>query len=130
MRARDLKPWVTALKEAPAVTVSSATYTAYDPVTPASLTPRIVRGLLREQLRFGGVAITDDVNGIAAATGGTPGEAAVSAIRAGTDMVFIPDPTATGAAYDAVLKAAKAGKIPAGRIREAAGRVLALKSSL
>ena len=54
-----------------------------------------MRGLLREQLRFGGVAITDDVNGITAATGGTPGEAAVSAIRAGIDMVFIPDPTAT-----------------------------------
>ncbi|MEJ7891344.1 MAG: glycoside hydrolase family 3 N-terminal domain-containing protein [Solirubrobacteraceae bacterium] len=130
LRGRDLKPFRTALKEAPAVTVSSATFTAYDPVTPAALTPAIVEGLLRRDLRFGGVAMTDDLSSVTAATGGTPGDAAVAALKAGIDLVYVPDARQVDVVYSAVLKAVRSGRIPAGRVREAAARVLALKAVL
>lgn len=130
LRGRDLKPFRTALREAPAVTVSSATFTAYDPVTPASLTPAIVQGLLRRELRFGGVAMTDDLSSVTAATGGSAGDAAIAALRAGIDLVYVPDPRQNDTVYDAVLKAAQSGELPAGRVRQAAARVLALKASL
>ncbi len=130
LRKRDLKPFRSALRTAPAVTVSSATFTAYDPVTPAALAPSVVRGLLRRDLRFGGVAMTDDLAGITAATGGTPEQAAVDAIRAGIDVVFVPDPAQADSVYAAVLEAVKQGKLPGGRVREAAARVLALKAAL
>ena len=113
LRARDLKPWVTALEEAPAVTVSSATFTAYDPVTPASLTPKIVRGLLREQLRFGASRSPTTSTASSPPPAARPPQAAVDAIRAGMDMVFVPDAAERDAVYAAVLKAAKSGKIPA-----------------
>lgn len=130
LRERDLAPWRAVLRTVPAVTVSSATFTAFDPVTPAALTPGIVRGLLREDLRFGGVAMTDDLSGIAAQTGKSPARAAIDAIGTGIDVVFVPDADDAQPVYDAVLAAARKGRIPAGRIREAAARVLALKSSL
>ena len=130
LQRRDLRPWRAALREAPAVTVSSATFTAFDPVTPAVHERSIVEGLLRRELRFGGVAITDDLAGVAAQTNGSHAQAAVKALKAGMDVVFVPDPDQRGPVYDAVLRAAKKGKIPAGRIREAAGRMLALKQKL
>lgn len=130
LRRRDLRPFATALRRAPAVTVSSASFTAYDPVTPAALTPAIVRGLLRRDLRFGGVAMTDDLAGLVAATGGTAERAAAEAIRTGIDLVLVPDPAQAEAVYTAVLRAVKQGRIPRARVRDAAARVLALKSSL
>jgi beta-N-acetylhexosaminidase len=130
LRSRDLKPWRSALRRAPAVTVSSATFTAYDVLTPAALTPAIVEGLLRRDLRFGGVAMTDDLSGIVAQTGGSPTRAAIRAIRTGIDVVFVPDPDQRTKVYKAVLEAARKGDIPAARINEAAARVLALKADL
>ena len=108
-----------------ALVISSATYSAYDPVTPAALTPAIATGLLRDELDFTGVAISDDVGSLTAATGGTAGEAAAAAIAAGVDLIQIPDPAEVEAAYRHVLTA----KIPAARLREALYRVLTLKRS-
>lgn len=130
LRKRDLRPFRTALRGAPAVTVSSASFTGYDPVTPAALTPAIVRGLLRRDLRFGGVAMTDDLSSLIAATGGTAEQAAVDAIRTGIDLVFVPDPAQADAVYTAVLRGVRAGRISRARVRDAAARVLALKASL
>jgi beta-N-acetylhexosaminidase len=126
LAARDLVPYARLVTQAPALVVSSAAFTAYDPVTPAALTPAIVRGLLRDELGFTGVAITDDLAGVTAATGGTAGEAAEAALRAGADMVQVSDPAEAEAAYRHVL----AAKLPAARLREALHRVLALKRGL
>jgi len=130
LRRRDLKPFRTALRRAPAVTVSSASFTAYDPVTPASLTPAVVKRLLRKKLRFGGVAMTDDLAGVAAATGGTQAEAAVAALRAGIDLLYVPDARERDAVYTAVYRAVRAGRLPGARVRAAAARVLALKQRI
>ena len=62
---------------------------------PATLSPRIVAGLLREELGFAGLVVTDamDMAGVTARY--PPGEAAVRAIAAGVDVVLIsPSPEA------------------------------------
>ena len=127
LAARDLPAFRRALGRAPAVTVSSAAFAAYDPVTPAALVPTIVRDLLRDKLRFGGVAMTDDLSAIVTATGGTPEEAAVAALKAGIDLVYVPDPALRERVYNAVLAAARSGRLPASRVRDAVAHVLELK---
>jgi beta-N-acetylhexosaminidase len=128
LAGRDLKPFLSALKKAPAVTVSSATFTAYDPVTPAALTPTVVQDLLRGGLRFGGVAMTDDLRTLAVQTGRSQARAGVAALRAGIDLLYVPEADQRAPVYAAVLRAAKRGKIPRARLLEAASRVLELKA--
>lgn len=125
---RELAPFRAALESAPAVVVSSAAYTAYDPVTPAALTPAITRKLLRSTLRFGGAAITDDLQGLSAATGLSPQKAAVAAISSGMDLVFVADPSRRRRVHAALVAAVRDGDLPAARLRDAAGRVLDLKA--
>lgn len=127
LAGRDLRPFRAALRRAPAVTVSSATFTAYDPVTPAALTPAIVRGLLRTRLRFGGVAVSADISGLAVATGDSPQAAAVDAVRTGIDLLQVPDASQRKRVYAALLRAARSGRLPRGRVLDAVARVLALK---
>jgi beta-N-acetylhexosaminidase len=129
LRNRDLVPFTAVARRAPVIVVSSATYLAYDPLIPAAQLPAITRDLLRGELRFGGVAMTDDLGGLQAATGQDPGAAAIAAIDAGIDLVYAPDPDAAAEAYRAVLAAVKAGDLAASRVRDAAARVLAFKSS-
>lgn len=128
---RDLVPFQTAIKAgAPALVVSSAFYTAYDPVTPASLSPAVSTDLLRRELGFKGVAISDDLSGGAISAVATPGEAAVRAVAAGIDLVQIADPKQVGQVRDALTTALADGTLDEGRLREAAGRVLTLKDDI
>ncbi|HEX8102074.1 MAG TPA: glycoside hydrolase family 3 N-terminal domain-containing protein, partial [Solirubrobacteraceae bacterium] len=131
LEARDLGAFRSVLDKAAAVTVSSAVFTRYDPVTPAALSPRVLRDELRDRLGFAGVAITDDLSGVVAVTGGRGGgtvsAAAVEALRAGADMVRVGDEAQALAARRAVVGALRTGKLPAARVNEALGRVLALK---
>lgn len=95
---------------------------------PATLSAPTVTELLRNQLGFGGLVVTDSMrmNGVAAYF--EPGEAAVRAILAGVDMILMsPD---TDAAIKAVLAAVKAGRVSEKRINEAVERILAEKKRL
>ncbi len=92
---------------------------------PASLSPSVIRSLLRGELGFGGVVVTDALNMGAVANRYSSGEAAVLAVKAGADMLLMPaDPQA---AYGAVLNTVKSGEIPESRIDESVSRILALK---
>ncbi|HEY8584641.1 MAG TPA: glycoside hydrolase family 3 N-terminal domain-containing protein, partial [Capillimicrobium sp.] len=105
LQREDLQPFVAAAPQAPAIQMSAAVYAAWDGVTPASLAPEAY-DLLRRGARFGGVALTGDLNAVTAATGGTPAEAAVAALRAGADLLWVPgDADDQEAAYQAVLDA-------------------------
>ncbi len=130
LATRDLRPFRTALRSAPAVTVSSAAFTAYDPVTPAALTPAIVRDLLRVKLRFRGVAMSDDITGLSVATGESPQRVAVDAIRGGLDLLSVPGAGQRTRVYTALLRAARSKRLPRGRVLDAVARVLALKHRL
>jgi len=59
-----------------------------DPQLPASLSPKIIGELLRGELGFDGVVITDSIDMRAIADHWTPGEAAVAAVAAGADLVI------------------------------------------
>lgn len=93
--------------------------------TPATMSPKVLQDLLRGELGFRGVIITDAMNMGAVANHYTSGEAAVRAIKAGADMILMPeDPQA---AFEAVLQAVKSGDISEARIDESVSRILSLK---
>ena len=101
---------------------------ALDPTgTPATLSAPILQ-VLREDLGFDGVVVTDAMNMGALDGFGGPGVLAVQAIAAGNDVVLMP--TDLPAAYDAVLAAVADGTLPLARVDEAVRRVLTAKAEL
>jgi beta-N-acetylhexosaminidase len=145
LRRRDLAPFETAFEQgAPAVVLSHAFYVAYDPVTPGSLSSLVAYDLLRGELGFAGVAITDDLGagaikarGAASEAGGGPPRggsavtaAAVAALQAGADMLMISAPEDQEGVTDAVVDALGTGELSEDRLDEAVGRVLVLKQQL
>jgi beta-N-acetylhexosaminidase len=99
---------------------------AGDSTTPATLSPRIITGLLRDSLGFGGVTITDAMTMEGVGKGYTTEQSSVLAVQAGADILLKPsDPTR---AIDAVVAAVERGEISRGRIDSAARHVLALKA--
>ncbi len=131
LRRRDLVPFRAAFAaDAPAVVVSHGLYAAFDPITPASLSPTITTDMLRDELGFQGVAISDDLDAGALSAGGQPGRSAVSAINAGIDLVQVSDPGDVKRVRLALLEALRSGEISESRMSEAAGRVGTLARSL
>jgi beta-N-acetylhexosaminidase len=129
--SRDVAPFRAAFaRGAPAVVVANAFYSAYDPVTPASLSPEILRGLLREETGFEGVAITADLEEGAIRAGYTVPDAARTAISAGADMVQISDQDAVEEARAGLLAALASGALAGNRLDGAVGRVVDLKLDL
>lgn len=131
LASRDLLPFQAAIDAGvPAVMISHAFYSAYDPVTPASLSPEIARGLLRGQIGFNGLAMTDDLG--TGAIRGTSGvqPAAIEAVNAGADMLLVGDADEAEGVREALLAAVESGEVPPERIDQAVGRVLELKRVL
>ena len=93
--------------------------------TPASLSRAVVTGLLREELGFDGLVITDALSMGGIARYHTSGEAALAALQAGCDLLLMP--LDLGEAYRAVLSAAEDGTIPTGRLDESVIRILEYK---
>jgi beta-N-acetylhexosaminidase len=129
LRKRDLIPFAAAFRlEVPAVVISNASYATDDFVTPATLSRAVSTDLLRGELRFRGVAIADDLSQPAITTSMSVADAAVLAIAAGSDMVYISGPQpGQEAAYRALVHAARTGHISRARLDEAVTRVLTLK---
>jgi beta-N-acetylhexosaminidase len=129
LRERDLLPFEAAIKAGvPAAVLSHALYAINDFTAPASLSRRVVTDLLRDELGFKGVAITDDLADPAITTSYSVPDAAIAALRAGADMLFISGPARDQeAAYAAVLRAVRSGEIPRPRFDEAVGRILIAK---
>lgn len=95
---------------------------------PASLSPLVVQGLLRDELSFAGVAMTDCLEMDAVAAGVGVARGAVLALNAGNDLVLVSHHAERQhAALDAVLGAVASGEITHARISEAAARILRLK---
>ncbi len=95
---------------------------------PATVSQNVLTGLLRDELGFKGLIVTDalEMQGIAALF--TQGEAAVRAIEAGADMLLMPtDPEACIHALEAAVKS---GRISTNRINASAAKVMAAKQRL
>ncbi|MEV4493406.1 glycoside hydrolase family 3 N-terminal domain-containing protein [Micromonospora coxensis] len=100
---------------------------AVDPGTPATFSRKLLTDVLRGQLGFTGVVITDGMN-MAPAKRYPPGEAAVKALLAGNDLILMPPNV--GQAYEGLLAALRDGSLPRARLVEAATRVLTMKFQL
>lgn len=126
--AHDLPPFRAAVRAGvPMVMVGHLLYPAIDPDLPASMSPEAIR-LLRDELGFDGVVVTDDLNMAGARRGGTVADAAVEAVSAGADLLIVgATPEEQAAAYRAVVSAVESGEIPRERIDEAVERVMRLK---
>ncbi len=125
---QDLPPFKEAIKDgAPMIMVADVAYPALDPArTPASLSRPIMTDLLRGQLGFQGVIITDDLGMDAISQ--NPGDAAVAAIAAGADIVTFADaPDKQQQAYDAIVAAVKSGKLSEDQINKSVERILDMK---
>jgi beta-N-acetylhexosaminidase len=129
LRERDLLPFEAAFERgAPGVVLSHALYPMDDFTTPASLSRRVATDLLRRDLRYSGVAITDDLADPAITSLMSVSDAAVQAVKAGVDMVWISGPASDQqAAYVALLRAAQRGQVSRRRLDEALYRVLLAK---
>ena len=113
------------------IMVSSATYALIDPSAPAVFSSTIVTEMLRTEMGFTGVVITDDVSAAVQVQGVAAGERAVRAVRAGCDIVLASaDPTVAADMVKALVAAAQSDPAFAARVDESAARVLALKSGL
>ncbi len=113
----------------PMIMLSNATYTAYDSVNGAGWSNAISIGLLRNQLGFKGVSITDSLYGTAKARGIEAWRLAVRAARAGTDMILMTgDEASTSDAYTELMKWAANGSISKTLLQASYDRILALKA--
>ena len=118
----DLPPFESAFAhQAPAVMMSHLDLTSIAPDVPASMAPEVY-DLLREDLGFEGVAITDSLG--MGAVGGRP-TPALQALQAGADLLLMPVDTAT--THQIVVDAISSGDVSRERVEEAAARVVAVQ---
>jgi beta-N-acetylhexosaminidase len=124
----DLPPFKQAVKAGvPTVMGGHLLYPAIDPERPASLSPKAIQ-LLRQEVGFEGVIITDDLAMEGAKQRGTVAQAAVKAVSAGADMLIISSPPQEQAdAYAAVVRGVKQGRISQDQINDSVDRILKLK---
>ncbi|WP_046731770.1 glycoside hydrolase family 3 protein [Streptomyces humi] len=127
----DLAPFRAAIAAGvPMLMSAHVVFPALDQNRPATLSRRILRDLLRFELGFDGVLVSDalEMKAIADRYGEAAG--ARIALAAGADQVIVavPDLGVTVRCRDAVLAALRSGTLAEGRVREAAGRVRKLSS--
>lgn len=112
------------------VMMSSAVYTKIDAERPAVFSPAAI-DLLRDDVGFDGVIMTDDLAAAAQVQAWSPGDRAVLAVEAGVDLVLASaDPTTAAPMARALVERAERNPDFAARIDEAAARVLTAKSAL
>ena len=99
-----------------------------DPAVPATLSRKILHDVLREELGFTGLVVTDalDMGGVKNAV--APGEVAVRALLAGADVLLMPPEPLV--ARQAVIDAVRSGRIPIARLDDAVRRILEAKSKV
>jgi beta-N-acetylhexosaminidase len=129
MNAVELVPFRAVMEaEVGAIMTTHILFPALDGERPATISPAVLTGLLREELGYNGIVITDCLEMEAiAGTIGTP-QGAVEALKAGADIVLVCHTLETQrATVTAIRQAVESGELPEERINEAAERVLAAK---
>ncbi|MFD4525912.1 glycoside hydrolase family 3 protein [Streptomyces sp. NPDC058470] len=129
--ARELAPFRAAIAAGTRAVMSAHILVpALDPDRPATLSPRILQGLLREELGYDGLIVTDgmEMQAIAATYGIQRGS--VLAIAAGADAICVggglSDDDTVRLLRDALVSAVRTGELPEERLADAAARVRAL----
>lgn len=132
LKAMELRPFVAAAKAGVAgIMVCHAVFTALDPDHPASLSPLVIQGVLRQELGYTGCVLSDDLEMGALAADMQPAQAAVAAYLAGCDLLLICRRSSLALeALDQLCRLADAGQITEQRIEQSVARLRALKSGL
>lgn len=97
-------------------------------MTPSSMSEQVVTGLIREELGYDGIIITDSMQMQAVTLFYSPEEAAVQALLAGVDMLLMPEDFPS--AYEGVLEAVYDGTLTEERIDESLARIWSVKGDL
>jgi beta-N-acetylhexosaminidase len=129
-RRRDpfLRPFQASVDAgAPVVMVSTAYYRHLDPRRPAAFSSFVIRRVLRGDLGFRGVVVSDDLGTARQVARWRPGVRAVRFVAAGGDLVLTVTPTTLPAMYGAVLSRAAHDQRFRAEVDRAALRVLRLK---
>ncbi len=113
-----------------AVMVSTAYYSRIDARHPAAFSRTVITGLLREQLGYDGVVISDDLGNAAQVLAWSPGRRAVDFIDAGGDVVLTGSTADVPSMVDAVLAKAESSSSFRAKVDASALRVLQAKRSL
>jgi len=129
---RDLVPFKAAIKAGVSgIMTSHAVYPGLDPGTPATLSRKIITDLLRKNLEFDGLVITDDLEMGAVAGGLGVDGSAVEAFRAGVDILLVCENfDSIVQSIDAVKRAVIRGDIPPSRLRESTERIHRSKAAI
>lgn len=111
LRLSDWKPFRSLVESGVAIMVGHVVVAVVDSERPASLSPRVINGLLRRDWGFDGLVVTDDLNMGAVYRLGV-GEAAVAALSAGADLVLVSyDPDQYFAAMSKAISAYRNGSL-------------------
>ena len=125
----ELRPFRRAIEAGVATVMASHLLVReLDEALPASLSRRVVTGLLREDMGFQGVVVTDDLEMKALSKHWTPARIGALAAQAGCDLLaFCKSHDAQVEAMESVIRAVEAGEVPFKEAEAAEGRVRALK---
>jgi beta-N-acetylhexosaminidase len=111
--------------------VSSASYPGYGADKPAVLAPQVVNDLLRDEVGFDGLVITDDLETDAITDGHNADRAAVGALSAGNDLVlFATSADGASRAFNTITKAVKEGRLDRSVVEDAYDRIKGFKGDL
>jgi beta-N-acetylhexosaminidase len=126
--AADLAPFQAAIEaDVPLIMSSHAVYPRLDARHIASQSPAVLKDLLRDQLHFGGVVMTDSIEAAAVRATGSTEQVAVRSIRAGNDIVLTTGKGSWIRSYRALLAEARRSRSFRATVKAAAARVLALQ---
>ncbi|MGX8795218.1 glycoside hydrolase family 3 protein [Fusibacter sp. JL298sf-3] len=127
LKAAELKPFEAAVKaDVPFVMVAHIAVPAVTgDETPASLSSRVMTDILREDMGYGGLIVTDALNMGAIVNAYESDEAAVMALKAGADVLLMP--ADFEAAYNGILNAVASGTVDETRIEASVRRILTVK---
>jgi beta-N-acetylhexosaminidase len=130
--AKDLVAFEAAIEAGvPLVMLSNATYTALDPDNAAGWSRAIATDLLRGELGFTGVTITDSLNGTAFSRDVSARSLAALAAKAGVDLVMLTgDEASSRRAHDTLMTRAESGWLDRADLEASYARILALKATL
>ncbi|MGI6145259.1 MAG: beta-N-acetylhexosaminidase [Clostridia bacterium] len=125
----ELRPFMEAINnDVDAIMIAHLLLPQIDPDNPATLSPAVITTLLRKEMQFDGVVITDDLTMGAIADNYDLGEAAVKSINAGSDIILVCHEYAHEEnVLKTLQKAAANGDIAEERINESVYRILKLK---
>ena len=111
-----------------AVMLSHAEIPAIDAEVPVTVSHGVIAGLLRGELGYRGVVVTDDLLMRGLRARHAPREAAVRALAAGADLLMVSDASVLPAIHGGIVEAVRSGGLDAARLDAAVRRVLVLKA--